>query len=211
MWERRPLCRSRLDSEIRILRPLITIQLGDDVVEIAAARWSVEHVYFDAKSSSRSRRRELLREQLLRETAARNCCEKIDVLPDRSATRLSVADRWPDSQPDEDMDQKMARSICSAFGLIPHDADSKRPVATSESKDDSIVLTHKILWHSAEQPMAADSETSTTLLSGKRMRRPKFLKAAGQWRGLSVAELARSSGFLGKSPEVYATSATTFP
>ncbi len=153
---------------------------------------------------------------------ASNCCEKIDVLPDPSATRLSVAcqslvsrlsvaDRWPDSQPDEDMDQEMARSICLAFGLVPHDADSKRPAATSESKDDSIVLTHKLRWHSAEQPMAANSETSPTPLSGKRMRRPKFLKAAGQWRGLSVAELARSSGFPGKSPEVYATSATNFP
>ena len=32
-----------------------------------------------------------------------------------------------------------------------------------------------------------------------------------QRRGLSVAELARSSGFRGKSPEVYATSATKFP
>ncbi len=32
-----------------------------------------------------------------------------------------------------------------------------------------------------------------------------------EWRGLSVAELAKSSGFLGKSPEVYATSATNFP
>ena len=32
-----------------------------------------------------------------------------------------------------------------------------------------------------------------------------------QRRGLSVAELARSSGFPGKSPEVYATSATNFP
>jgi hypothetical protein len=31
-----------------------------------------------------------------------------------------------------------------------------------------------------------------------------------QRRGLSVAGLARSSGFPGKSPEVYATSATTF-
>ena len=65
MWERRPLCSSRLDSEIRILRSLITIQLGDDVVEIAAARWSVEHAYFDTKSSSRPLA--LLREQLLRE------------------------------------------------------------------------------------------------------------------------------------------------
>ena len=206
MWERRPLCSSRLDSEIRILRPLITIQLGDDVVEIAAARWSVEHDYFDTKSSSRSRPLALLREQLLRENR-----RSAGPFSHPLVSRLSVADRWPDSQPDEDMDQEMARSICLAFGLVPHDADSKRPAATSESKDDSIVLTHKLRWHSAEQPMAANSETSPTPLSGKRMRRPKFLKAAGQWRGLSVAELARSSGFPGKSPEVYATSATNFP
>jgi hypothetical protein len=195
-----------LDSEIRILRSLITIQLGDDVVEIAAARWSVEHAYFDTKSSSRSRPLALLREQLLRENR-----RSAGPFSHPLVSRLSVADRWPDSQPDEDMDQEMARSICSAFGLVPHDADSKRPAATSESKDDSIVLTHKLRWHSAEQPMAANSETSPTPLSGKRMRRPKFLKAAGQWRGLSVAELARSSGFPGKSPEVYATSATNFP
>ena len=32
-----------------------------------------------------------------------------------------------------------------------------------------------------------------------------------QWRGLSVAELAKSSGFPAKSQEVYATSATNFP
>ncbi len=138
MWERRPLCSSRLDSEIRILRPLITIQLGDDVVEIAAARWSVEHDYFDAKSSSRSRRLELLREQLLRENR-----RSAGTFSHPLVSRLSVADRWPDSQPDEDMDQEMARSICSAFGLIPHDADSKRPAATSESEDDSIVLTQQ--------------------------------------------------------------------
>ena len=32
-----------------------------------------------------------------------------------------------------------------------------------------------------------------------------------QWRGLSVADFAKSSGFPAKSPEVYATSATNFP
>ena len=32
-----------------------------------------------------------------------------------------------------------------------------------------------------------------------------------EWRGLSVAELAKSSGFPAKSQEVYATSATNFP
>jgi hypothetical protein len=200
-----------LDSEIRILRSLITIQLGDDVVEIAAARWSVEHAYFDTKSSSRSRPLALLPLALLREQLLRENRRSAGPFSHPLVSRLSVADRWPDSQPDEDMDQEMARSICSAFGLVPHDADSKRPAATSESKDDSIVLTHKLRWHSAEQPMAANSETSPTPLSGKRMRRPKFLKAAGQWRGLSVAELARSSGFPGKSPEVYATSATNSP
>ena len=38
-----------------------------------------------------------------------------------------------------------------------------------------------------------------------------FAAALAEWRGLSVAELAKSSDFLGKSPEVYATSATNFP
>ncbi len=36
-------------------------------------------------------------------------------------------------------------------------------------------------------------------------------RRATEWRGLRVAELAKSSGFPGKSPEVYATSATNFP
>ena len=43
------------------------------------------------------------------------------------------------------------------------------------------------------------------------VRNPVNHRGNPQWRGLSVAELAKSSGFPAKSQEVYATSATNFP
>jgi len=96
----------------------------------------------------------------------------------------AIADRWPDSHPDEDLDQEMVRSICLAFGLMPHDANLQHPAV--ESDDGSLVLTHKLRWHAGEQPIAVASENSTPPLQGKRLRRPNFLKAATDGPTFSV-------------------------
>ena len=106
------------------------------------------------------------------------------VPPDMKEFYRVLANRWPDSHLDEEIDQEMARNICAAFGLLPHDSELKTSPLRSE--DDSIVLTHKLRWHDAESPTAVASENPAPTSSGKRMRRPNFLRATADGPTFSV-------------------------
>ena len=67
-------------------------------------------------------------------------------------------------------------------------------------------------WKLAFLHYTRDAHLELVFLSTRRVvQKPVNHRGKPQWRGLSVAELAKSSGFPGKSPEVYATSATNFP
>ncbi len=48
-------------------------------------------------------------------------------------------------------------------------------------------------------------------ITAKVVQKPLNHRGEPQWRGLSVAELAKSSGFPAKSQEVYATTPIKFP
>ena len=80
---------------------------------------------------------------------------------------------------------------------------------SGDSGYDSVSERLKFLFESA--PEAGER---CRLPAGRHLHRVRLTRCCrfgSQWRGLSVAELAKSSGFPGKSPEVYATSATNFP